>query len=193
MNKRDNPMVLVLTLVVTFGVSVVGIWWAYQFGFGLNSVAENKSVTETTYTSKPEPVNKLPNQSKLTDVPTPIIKKLKTADDIQKSQVQELIEFPIDSTQIPEDGVQKLNKLAQKIAQFNPQTVGIRVISIFGNAESSQDFSHQRGEEVAGYLRDRGLKHKIVISHKGAKSSPNHFSPQDESNPPVKIQLYGLP
>ncbi|WYL98404.1 MAG: phosphate ABC transporter substrate-binding/OmpA family protein [Gloeotrichia echinulata CP02] len=51
MSKLDNPVVLLLTLAVTFGLSVAGIGWAYQFGFGFNSAIENKSETKTENTS----------------------------------------------------------------------------------------------------------------------------------------------
>jgi outer membrane protein OmpA-like peptidoglycan-associated protein len=190
MSKRDNPAVLVLTLIATFGVSVAGIWWAHQFGLGLNSGVENDSEFETVYTSTPEPVSKLPNKNTLP--PTPITKQLKTANDIGKYQVKGLVKFPNYSTQIPDEGVQMLNKLAEKIAEFDPQTVAIRVISNFGDSESYQSLGQERGEEVAGYLRDRGLKHKIVISRKRAKPTPDNFSPPDEPNPPVEIQLYGI-
>jgi outer membrane protein OmpA-like peptidoglycan-associated protein len=61
MSKRDNPVVLFSVLTVTFVLSVAGIWWAHQFGSGLNSSVENRSA------STPEA-----RSPKVTPTPTPI-------------------------------------------------------------------------------------------------------------------------
>jgi hypothetical protein len=43
MNKRDNPLVLVLILAFVFGLSMAGILWANKFDSRLNSVVGNDS------------------------------------------------------------------------------------------------------------------------------------------------------
>jgi outer membrane protein OmpA-like peptidoglycan-associated protein len=61
MSKRDNPVVLFSVLTVTFVLSVAGIWWAHQFGSGLNSSVENRSASTGEARS-----------AKVTPTPTPI-------------------------------------------------------------------------------------------------------------------------
>ncbi len=72
MSKRDNPVVLFSVLTVTFVLSVAGIWWAHQFGSGLNSSVENRSAStgeagSPKVTPTPTPIS----TPKSTPTPTP--------------------------------------------------------------------------------------------------------------------------
>lgn len=193
MSKRESPIGLISALVATFGLSIAGIWSAYHFGFGSHSDVEYTYVTDAKNISTTDEANTLNtanNTPKPTPSPTP--KKLKTADDIAENPVQGEIKFLPDSNRITSNGVETLNQLEKKIAEFDHQSVGIRVYSNFGKSEFSQQIGRQRGEEVAGYLRHLGLKHKIVISKRSANPEANNLSSAQKRNQPIVVKLYKL-
>jgi outer membrane protein OmpA-like peptidoglycan-associated protein len=184
MSKRDSPFVLPLVLAVTFGLSMAGIWWAHQFGFASNSSIENTSeiTTENIYSSP-------------TPIPTPIIKKLKTAADIEKFPVKGQVRFPKDSFYISEEAKPTLDQLVKQITEFEPQSVAIRVVSYptpYDDTEYNINLGQQRAEEVAGYLRDRGLKHKIIAVGKDKTLPLPNFSPEDNRNQRTEISLVAV-
>ncbi len=193
MSKRESPVGLISILVATFGLSVAGIWLAYQFGFGSRSDVEytyedDKKISTTDVFDKLEPVIK--NTPKPNPTPTP--KKLKYSDDIAENPVQTQIKFLYDSNRITSEGVEKLNQIKKQVAEFDSQSVGIRIYSNFGESKFSKQIGRQRGEEVAGYLRHLGLKNKIVISRRSANSSADNLSSQQKRNQPMLIKLYKL-
>ena len=196
MSKRESPVGFISILVATFGLSIAGIWLAYQFGFGSYSDVEYTYTADTKNTSLIYEPNKLETAIANTPIPTPtstpIPKKLKTADDIAENPVQGEAKFLPDSNRITGEGVETLNQLAKKIAEFDYQSVGIRVYSNFGKSEFSQKISRKRGEEVAGYLRHLGLKHKIVISKRSANPSSNNLSSQQKLKLPIVVKIYKL-
>jgi outer membrane protein OmpA-like peptidoglycan-associated protein len=194
MSKRESPIGLIFILLATFGLSIASIWLAYQFGFGSNSDVEYTYEVDTNNTfvrdesSKSEVVNN--NTTTPTFTPTP--KKLKTADDIGQNPIQGEVKFLFDSNKITSVGVETLNQLEKNIVEFDPQTVGIRIFSNSGESEFSQEIARKRGEEIAGYLRHLGLKHKIVISKRSANPSTNNLSSQQKPWQPLVIELYKL-
>ena len=195
MSKRESPVGLISILLGTFGLSIAGIWSAYQFGFGSQTdveytyTIERKVTFITNETNKLEPEKNTPIP---TPTPTPTPKKLKTADDIADNPVQTQIKFLYDSNKITSKGVEKLNQLKREIAEFDSQSVGIRIYSNFGESEFSKQIGRQRGEEVAGYLRHLGLKNKIVISRRKANSSADNLSSEQKRNQSMLIKLYKL-
>ena len=191
MSKRENPVGLISILLATFGLSIAGIWLAYQFGFGSHSDVEYAYEYDNKRTSTTDVFDKLEPVIKNTTLPNPTPKRLKTADDIAENPVQTQIKFLFDSNKITSEGVEKLNQLKKEIAEFDSQTVGVRIYSNFGESEFSQQIGRQRGEEVAGYLRHLGLKHKIVISKKSANLG-NNLSSQQKRNQPLMLELYKL-
>jgi outer membrane protein OmpA-like peptidoglycan-associated protein len=221
MSKRESPLGLISILVATFGLSIAGIWSAYQFGFGSQTDVEYTYTADTQVTSVADESNKLepekksvadesnklepekksvadesnklePEKNTAIPTPTPTPKKLKTADDIAQNPVQTQIKFLYDSNTITDEGVEKLNQLKNQIAQFDSQSFGIRIYSNFGESEFSKQIGRQRGEEVAGYLRHLGLKNKIVISRRIANSSANNLSSQQKRNQAMVVRLYKL-
>jgi outer membrane protein OmpA-like peptidoglycan-associated protein len=207
MSKRESPLGLISILVATFGLSIAGIWSAYQFGFGSQTDVEYTYTADTQVTSVADESNKLepekksvadesnklePEKNTAIPTPTPTPKKLKTADDIAQNPVQTQIKFLYDSNTITDEGVEKLNQLKNQIAQFDSQSFGIRIYSNFGESEFSKQIGRQRGEEVAGYLRHLGLKNKIVISRRSANSSANNLSSQQKRNQAMVVRLYKL-
>lgn len=194
MSKRESPIGFISILVATFGLSVAGIWSAYQFGFGSHSAEEYTYIDDNKNTSIIEESNKL--EPAITNIPTPkptpTPKKLKTADEIAQNPVQAQIKFEPDSNRITGQGVENLNKLKQEISEFESKNLGIRIYSNPDKSDFGQQIARQRGEEVAGYLRHLGLKNKIVISKRIPNTSANNLSSQQKRNQPVLVELYKL-
>ena len=196
MSKRESPIGFISILVATFGLSVAGIWSAYQFGFGSYSDEEYIYTDSKKNTSIIKESNKLEAAIKNTPTPkptaTPTPKKLKTADDIARNPVKAQIQFLSDSNRITSQGLANLNQLKQEISEFEPQNLAIRIYSNPDKSDFGQQIATQRGEEIAGYLRHLGLTNKIVISKRIPNTSANNLSSRQKRNQPVLVQLYKL-
>ncbi|MEM7715847.1 MAG: hypothetical protein AAF349_20120 [Cyanobacteria bacterium P01_A01_bin.68] len=196
MSKRESPIGFISILVATFGLSVAGIWSAYQFGFGSYSDEEYIYTESKKNTSIIKESNKLEAAIKNTPTPkptaTPTPKKLKTADDIAQNPVKAQIQFLSDSNKITSQGLANLNQLKQEISEFEPQNLAIRIYSNPDKSDFGQQIATQRGEEIAGYLRHLGLTNKIVISKRIPNTSANNLSSRQKRNQPVLVQLYKL-
>ena len=93
MSKRESPVGLISILVATFGLSIAGIWSAYQFGFGSPSDVEYTYTEDSKITSVASKPNKLEPEKNIpipTPTPTPTSKILKTADRIAENAVSSL-------------------------------------------------------------------------------------------------------
>ncbi|AFY55928.1 outer membrane protein/peptidoglycan-associated (lipo)protein [Rivularia sp. PCC 7116] len=196
MSKRESPVGLISVLLITFGLSIAGIWSAYQIGF------VSDSDIEYTYTENVKDISAVDrnktSESKVNSIATPkptptaTPKKLKTAEELAANPVQTEIQFLFDSNKITTQGVEKLNQLKNIVKEFDSQTVAIRVYSNFGESEFSRKIGRQRGEEVAGYLRHLGLKNKIIISRRNPNPSANSLSSEQKRNQPMVVRLYKL-
>jgi hypothetical protein len=203
MSKRESPIGLVLAFVVTFGLSAGGIWWAHQFGFGTHSSIENQLQTTANSSDSTIPeansaqtsVSALSvNDSKSTKngqsstkaTVTPITsaaKRAKTADDLENFPVKGRVKFVVDSGQTTDEGEQVLERLVQEMKDYSTEGVAVR-IGAYNESESSKTLAKQRGENIAGYLRDRGLGHKIFISNRNSGENA-----QQTRNPPLEVSL----
>jgi len=194
MSKRESPIGFISILVATFGLSIAGIWSAYQFGFSSHSDVEYTYAADAKNTSAADGSNKLEPAITNTPIPkrTPISTKLKTADDIAENPVQAQIKFLFDSNKITSQGLEQLNKINQEVTEFESQNVGIRIYSNSDESQFGQQIARQRGEEVAGYLRHLGLTNKIVISKRSANSSANNLASQQKRNQPIVVNLYKI-
>ncbi|MEM1393848.1 MAG: hypothetical protein AAGG00_11270 [Cyanobacteria bacterium P01_H01_bin.150] len=192
MNKRESPIGFISILVATFGLSIAGIWSAYQFGFASHSDVEYTYTGNTKVTSIADESNKLEPEIKSTPNPIPTLISLKTADDIAENPVQAQIKFLPDSNTITSQGLKNLNQLKQEIAEFESQGVGIRIYANSDKPQFGQQIARQRGEQIAGYLRHLGLKNKIVISKRSPNSSANNVYSQQKRNQPILVNLYKL-
>jgi outer membrane protein OmpA-like peptidoglycan-associated protein len=189
MSKRESPISLVLVLAATFGLSAGGIWWAHQFGFAHSSVesqlqtttnSSDSTVPEANNTQTPVSTLSVVSNSKSTknaDSPTQIpptpevpTKRAKTGDDLENFPVKGWVKFVTDSAQVTNEGEQVLERLVQDIKNFTTQGIAVK-IAVYGEPESSKTLGQQRGENIAGYLRDRGLGHRIFISHQNSKEN----------------------
>jgi outer membrane protein OmpA-like peptidoglycan-associated protein len=197
MSKHNNPVPLISVIVVTLSLCMAGIWWANQYGFGFNSSANNNLTTETENSSTQNQsgeseIKRTPNtDNSSTPTPTPVSKKLKTAADINAWQEQVRVKFVADTSEMSEEGLETLKQVAKQIVEFDPEQVSVRVIYKLDSSESSEKLGQERGEYIAGYLRDRGLKHKIIISSRGANDLPKRLPGDDQRNQTLEVSLFG--
>ncbi|MGK7916677.1 MAG: OmpA family protein, partial [Prochloraceae cyanobacterium] len=85
-----------------------------------------------------------------------------------------------------------LDRLAQKISEFNASTEAVRVIghtSRTGTGQINQTLSLERAEVVVEALRDRGLSHKFVAEGNGFETPLPDFSPKDPRQQRTEIRL----
>jgi outer membrane protein OmpA-like peptidoglycan-associated protein len=202
MSKRDNPVVLFSVLTVTFVLSVAGLWWAHQFGSGLNSSGENRSVStgearsaKVTRTQIPISTPKPIATRTSTPTPNPASKKLKTAADIANFQVNINIKFATESAQLTDEDKQMLNSLVSQLKEFDKKTVAVRVIghtNASGEADFNVPLSQERAQAVADYLRSRGVELQITASGKGASKPLPDIDPLDRRNKRTEIRLVSI-
>ncbi len=118
--------------------------------------------------------------------------QLKTAPNIGNLRSPGEVQFNRDSAELTAEGMQTLDRLVKEIAEFNPQTVALRVIghtSHGGVAEFNQILSQRRAQVVADYLRSRQLRHNIVAEGKGSSQPLANISPHDFRNQRTEIRL----
>ncbi|WP_404788486.1 OmpA family protein [Altericista sp. CCNU0014] len=105
------------------------------------------------------------------------------------------VSFEAESAQLTRDGQQTLDRLRKEIAEFNPQTVAVRIIghtSRTGDAGQNETLSQLRAQAVADYLYSLGLKHKIMAQGKGFREPLAGVSPEDNQNQRTEIRLVRL-
>lgn len=131
---------------------------------------------------KPAPSDRALNANQIQNAP--VIGNLKVSWNVK---------FDANSTHLAAEGKQALDRIAQEIVEeFNPQTVGIRVIghtSKTGTADANQRLSKQRSQVVVDYLQNLGLKHAIVAEGKGSSQLLSGISPDDPRNQRTEILL----
>lgn len=144
----------------------------------------------------PELADRLTGKGKLvTPNSTVNNSQINTAPSIGNLQVRGNVKFDVSSAQLTDEDKQNLNKLAEEISEFNPQTVGVRVSGYTtenGDPVFNQILSQQRAQVVVDYLRSRGLKHKIVAEGKGASQPLAGISSDDPRNQRTEIRLVRL-
>jgi outer membrane protein OmpA-like peptidoglycan-associated protein len=200
MSKRgDSPVILISVLGVTFALSVAGILWAQQFA--LNSTGGNnsenltanssKSINQdnTVYTSNPLQIKEITKETNSTSTAKP----LKVAADLVYWPVKGEVTFMTESESLTTEGLGIINRLSEQILEYDPKSVGVKVVTNLGASQSSQTLGQKRGEQVAGSLRDRGLKHRIaIINNKLNPGKQNSPSTPESSNPSVEVTLFNL-
>ncbi|MGB7414740.1 MAG: phosphate ABC transporter substrate-binding/OmpA family protein [Thermosynechococcaceae cyanobacterium] len=118
--------------------------------------------------------------------------QIEAAQSIGNLQVQGEVNFSTGSANLVSSGTQTLDRLTSEIAEFNPDTVAVRVIghtSKTGDAQINQILSQQRANVVAQYLKEKGLKQKIIAVGKGASEPRPQTSPGDPQNQRTEIRL----
>jgi OmpA-OmpF porin, OOP family len=121
--------------------------------------------------------------------------QIQSAPNIGNLVLKGQVSFEAESAQLTSDGQKTLYKLRKEIAEFNPQTVAVRIIghtSQTGEAGRNQILSQLRAQAVADYLHSLGLKHKIIAQGKGFSEPLVGVSPEDSQNQRTEIRLVRL-
>jgi outer membrane protein OmpA-like peptidoglycan-associated protein len=187
MSMRESSIGIVIALLVTFGLGAGSIWWAYQFGFGTNSNSVQSLTDSTPSTTAPSeaqsPVEQTPTPT-ATPTLTPTPQSVKKVENIQKLPIREEVNFVIDTILLTPEGREALEQLADTAVKYNSQDVVIRINVGVGESEFSQTLAENRGQEIAGILRDKGFAKKIIISTRS-----NGDYTKATRNKPIEVSL----
>jgi OmpA-OmpF porin, OOP family len=118
--------------------------------------------------------------------------QIQSAPNIGNLALKGEVSFDVESAELTSEGKKTLNILSKEIAEFNTQTVAVRIIghtSQIGDAGLNQKLSQIRAQVVAEYLRSLGLKHKIIAQGKGFSDSLAGVSSADSQNQRTEIRL----
>ena len=184
---RESSIGIVIALLVTFGLGAASIWWAYQFGFGTNSSSVQYDADSTLTATAPSetqlPVEQTPTPT-ATPTLTPTPQPVKKVENIQKLPIQEEVKFVVDTILLTPEGREALEELADTAVKYNSQDVVIRINVGAGESEFSQTLASNRGQEIAGILRDKGFAKKIIIS----KRSNGDYT-KATRNKPIEVSI----
>lgn len=162
--------------------------------FIAQAASNTQNLINLVRTDNPQLANKLIGKA-VTTSPKVKASQVKNASSIGNLRPQGNVSFKSNSAQLTAEGKQTLNKLAEEIAEFNAQTVAVRVIghtSKSGVADFNQILSQQRANAVAEYLRSRGLQQNIFPQGKGFSELLPGISPDDRRNQRTEIRLIRL-
>lgn len=158
----------------------------------LESAASNtQKLIDSIHKERPELVNKLTGKD-AANATNSEVNPRQISTDIGNLAVKEAIDFQFGTAELTPKGKQTLNKLADKISQFNSQTVAVRVIghtSRKGLIDANQKLSQQRAQAVVNYFKQHGLQHKMIAEGKGFSQLISGISPYDPRNQRTEIQL----
>jgi OmpA-OmpF porin, OOP family len=118
--------------------------------------------------------------------------QIQSAPNIGNLALKGEVSFDVESAELTSEGKKTLNILSKEIAEFNTQTVAVRIIghtSQIGDAGLNQKLSQIRAQVVADYLRSLGLKHKIIAQGKGFSDLLAGLSSADSQNQRTEIRL----
>jgi OmpA-OmpF porin, OOP family len=118
--------------------------------------------------------------------------EIQSAPNIGNLALKGEVSFDVASAELTTEGKKTLNILSKEIAEFNTQTVAVRIIghtSEIGDAALNQNLSQLRAQVVADYLRSLGLTHKIIAQGKGFSDSLAGISSADSQNQRTEIRL----
>jgi outer membrane protein OmpA-like peptidoglycan-associated protein len=184
MSKRDNPVLLVLVLVVTFGLSVSGIWWAHKFGFGVNSGIEYEIETNAENESNQTNQSDIAQSQNINKIAVPIPTPSAS---LKAKDVKGKITYLADTMSISKESEATLNSLVTDISKFPANKFNIKVLCNCASSDFTRQLGIQRSEDIAGHLRDKGLKHKIIISTR--RNSQGNNSSEKKVNLPLEVIL----
>jgi OmpA-OmpF porin, OOP family len=118
--------------------------------------------------------------------------QIQSAPNIGNLALKGEVSFDAESAELTSEGQNTLKKLSKEIAEFNTQTVAVRIIghtSQIGDAALNQKLSQFRAQVVTDYLRSLGLRHKIIGEGKGSSDSLKGVSAEDIQNQRTEIRL----
>lgn len=162
--------------------------------FITNAASNTQTLIDLVRADNPELADRLAGKTKAIAPSTQKLTtaQLKQAPDIGNLEVRGQVSFGVGSAQLTGQSEQTLNQLAREIAEFNRNTVAVRVIghtSRTGSASLNQTLSQQRSQVVVDFLRRQGLKHTILPEGKGFNQPLSGISPTDSRNQRTEIRL----
>lgn len=159
----------------------------------VTSAAENtKKLIDIVRADNPELAQKLEGKAPTTKATQPSTAEVKSAPSIGNLKVRGEVTFGVGAAALTQTGRQTLDKLSKEIAEFNPDTVAIRVIghtSKTGAANLNQSLSQKRAQVVVEYLKQLGLQQTIQAEGKGFSTPLPGIPPTDARNQRTEIRL----
>lgn len=193
LEKRINSTAAVLVLVGKMNEVPQNPKELFTSEFIAKAAENTQNLIQQVRIDNPELADRFAGKGKaIAPMPNFNPNQIATAPNIGNLQLQGEVKFTTDSALLTDKSKKTLDKLSREIAEFNEQTIGVRVIghtSRFGEADFNQDLSQKRAQTVANYLRDRGLKHKIVAVGKGSSQPLAGVHPEDKRNQRTEIRL----
>ncbi|WP_299493759.1 phosphate ABC transporter substrate-binding/OmpA family protein [Acaryochloris sp. IP29b_bin.137] len=158
----------------------------------ISQAAENtKKLIDIVRADNPELAQKLEGKTTAPTAAKPSA-DIKSAPSIGNLKVRGEVKFAVGAADLTATGRQTLDKLSQEIAEFNPDTIAVRVIghtSKTGSASLNQTLSQQRAQVVVQYLKQIGIKQTIQAEGKGFSTPLPGISPADARNQRTEIRL----
>jgi OmpA-OmpF porin, OOP family len=161
--------------------------------FMKGAIASTQKLIDLVRASDPQMAARLAGtQAVIASEPQPSKTPIQSASNIGNLALRGQVSFDAESAQLTGNGQKTLNTLRKEIAEFNIQTVAVRVIghtSRTGDADLNQALSQLRAQAVADYLHSLGLKHNIIAEGKGFSEPIAGVSPEDNQNQRTEIRL----
>ncbi len=161
-----------------------------------NAALNTQTLIDLIKVDNPELADRLAGKgTTIQAVPQVAASEVAQAPDIGNLQVRGEVKFATGSASLSQQSQTTLEQLVDQIEEFNPQTVGIRVIghtSKTGDPDFNQKLSQQRAQVVVDGLRQRGLQHNIVSEGKGFYLPLSGIAPEDPKQQRTEIRLVRL-
>jgi OmpA-OmpF porin, OOP family len=165
----------------------------YTAQFIAKAASNTKTLIDLVRADNAELADRLAGKGKaIAPIKELTVSQVKSAPDIGNLQVRRQVGFTAGSADLTKAGETTLEQLAQEIAEFNPQTVAVRVIghtSRTGAADVNQALSQQRAQVVVDYLRNQGINHNFLAEGKGFSQPLAGITPTDIKNQRTEIRL----
>ena len=193
LEKRINSTAAVLVLSEKMNQLPQNITELFTSQFIDKAASNTQKLIDLVRLDNPELADILEGKDSLVaNTPNLTSDEIINAEDIGNVDIQGEVKFAHNSSILTEESEEILNKLAEKIKDFNPQTVAIQVIghtSKIGNHQYNQKLSQKRAEVVVNLLQKKGLSHNIIPEGKGFYLPLSGMKPEDPRQQRTEIRL----
>jgi OmpA-OmpF porin, OOP family len=196
LEKRIGSTAAILTIAGTLDRVPAQPKSLFSDRFIKGAIANTQKLIDLIRASDPQMAARLSGTQPATaSVKQPSKTQLQSALNIGNLALTGQVSFEAESAQLTSESQKTLNTLKKEIAEFNTQTIAVRIIghtSRTGNADQNQALSQIRAQAVADYLHSLGLTHKIIAQGKGFSEPMVGRSPEDSQNQRTEIRLVRL-
>lgn len=193
LEKRINSTAAVLTLSGKLNQVPDNVASLYTAQYISEAAKNTQLLIDLISLDNPELAKRLMGEGNtISTTPAVTPEEIREAPDIGNLQVRGEVKFASGSANLDQASQQTLANLAEQIAEFNAETVAIRVIghtSKTGDRQFNQKLSQQRAQVVVDALRNQGLKHNILAEGKGFYLPLSGISPEDPQQQRTEIRL----